>query len=355
MRRRGYRGRWRGALVGVTLTAALVPVGGTAFAANPQGQAQPLVLSTLTGTNGVGRMQTTGLDCADGGSGSYRHMDFASPLAPGVLSQIGGNIRGTLDVHHDGQEPPVGPVVGGSYLQGAQSHVTMSNYRGAVQLLLNGSACTTTTPASPTYGLAFSPDGHTITAGPISGTFNISADPGATNGAYRSATGGGTFTLSAGIAPGADNGWSLALNGNIKILEPAMTATLTNTYWGNLGIDYATRIVSVAYQITNSGTGDAFNTSLISATSPTPGVTPLGVQEIPPGPQSEPLGDLLAGQSTTVIVAYQLGLLAPCALVILNCKFTSVLNVSMPDALDVPGTFTSTFPVTAPNLPPPLS
>jgi hypothetical protein len=41
--------------------------------------------------------------------------------------------------------------------------------------------------------------------------------------------------------------------------------------------------------------------------------------------------------------------------VILNCNFSSVVNVSLPDALDVPSTPSSTLPVTAPVLPPPLS
>jgi hypothetical protein len=124
--------------------------------------------------------------------------------------------------------------------------------------------------------------------------------------------------------------------------------TVLNTFWGNLGLDYVTRTVSVTYQVTNSGTGDAFSTSVVSTSSPTNGVTPKG-------PQPQALGDLPAGQSAQFTVLYQLGLLAPCAVVILNCKFSSVVTVSLPDALDVAATRSATLPISAPALPPPLS
>jgi hypothetical protein len=286
---------------------------------------------------------TPGRPCSDGGTGGYRHYSIDAPIPSGVLSQLTGTLRGSLDVHHDGQEPPTGPVQGGAFLLGSQSHVTLTNDRGAVQLLLQGGQC-----GSPSAPLSFSADGHQISAGPFNGTFSITTDQATTNGAYRMATGSGTYTLTAGVAPGANNSWSLALNGNLSILEPALTATVTRTFWGNLGLDYATRMVSVTYQITNSGKGDAYNTSLVSTSSPTNDVTALG-------PQPQPLGDLLAGQSTQVTVRYRLGLLSPCTAVILNCNFTSMVNVALPDALDVPATSSATLPVTAPALPPPLS
>ncbi len=107
------------------------------------------------------------------------------------------------------------------------------------------------------------------------------------------------------------------------------------------------RNVSVTYQVTNSGPGDSYGDTLVSTSSTTPGVTPLGITP-------QPLGDLAAGASTTVTVRYNLGLLAPCTLVILNCKFASTLTATMPDALDVPSTLSASTPVSAPTLPPPL-
>jgi hypothetical protein len=107
----------------------------------------------------------------------------------------------------------------------------------------------------------------------------------------------------------------------------------------------------VVYKITNVGQGDAFNAVLTEASSPTNFVLPLG-----PTPQN--LGDLLAGESTTVSVRYQFALIAgPCKLVILGCQFDTKVSVSMPDALDKATTPppSRTNHVTAPTLPPPLS
>jgi hypothetical protein len=364
MRRHARQGRLALAPgIALLVTMGLVP----SATAAPQGNPQPLnVLNTspatpLAGTNGVGRIMVPGRTCSEGGSGNYRHYSFDGPIPAGVLSQLTGTLRGSVDVHHDGVEPPVGPVSGGAFLLGDQNHVTLTNYRGAVQLILHGGQCT-----SATSPLTFSADGHQIAAGPFNGKWDITSDIGSTNGAYRSASGSGSYTLTAGVAPGADNPWSLQLSGNISILEPKLTATVVKTFWGNLGLDYATRIVSVTYQITNTGTttskGDAFNTAVSNWSSPTNDVHPLGPstqalgdQLHPQPPSPQPLGDLLSGQSTQVTLRYQLGLLSPCLLVILNCNFTSVVTMSGPDALDVPGTFSSTLPVTAPNLPPPLS
>ena len=345
MRRHARRGRWALAS-GAALLSAVCLVPAATAAPPPQGSPQPLSVS-LTGTNGVGRIMVPGRTCADGGTGAYRHYSIDTALPGGVLSQLTGTLRGSFDVHHDGPEPPVAPAAGGAFLLGDQSHVTFTNYRGAVQLILHGGQC-----GGTTFPLTFSADGHQISFGtsatPASGSWDVSTTPGTTNGAYRSATGSGTYKLTAGVAPGADNPWTLQLSGNISILEPNLKATVASVFWGNLGLDYAFRIVSVTYTITNSGTGDAFNTSLVSTSSPTDDVIPMG-------PQPQALGDLLAGQSTQVTVRYQIGLLSPCTLVILNCHFTSVVNMSGPDALDVPGNFSSTLPVTAPNLPPPLS
>jgi hypothetical protein len=318
----------------VCLLASALSVTGL-VSSGPAGAAGPQPLAvTLSGTNGVGTITSDALSCAAGGQGKYRHYTVEAPLPAGVLSHLTGQARASLDVHHDGVEPPVGPVTTNAFLLGNESHLTLSNQRGTVQLRLSSGSC-----ASPT--LPF--DGTTV--GPATGTWTI--DPTSSTGSYRQASGTGTFSLKAAVGPGADNPWSIGINGNVTVLAPGLTATVVSTFWGNLGLDYALRNVSVTYQITNSGTGDAFATTLLSTTSPTTGIKPLG-----PTPQA--IGDIAAGQSQQVTVVYHINNFGPCAFVILNCHFTTKISVSMPDALDVNSTQTATNTVVAPNLPPPL-
>ncbi|MEO6884935.1 MAG: hypothetical protein ABI232_01430 [Jatrophihabitantaceae bacterium] len=302
---------------------------------------QPLIVS-VSGANAVNRIQDPGRRCADGGSGEYRHasIEAALPTTPtGVISSnLPGVIRGSFDVHHDGSEPVGTPLSGAAakaFLQGTESHVTMSNQRGSVQLRLTSGTC-----ASPS--LAF--DGTTVT-----GTGTWTLDPTSTTGSYRNATGSGTFNLTLGVAPGADNPWSLAINGTITVLQPHLQVDYLGAAWGNLGLDYVTRRPTVLYRISNTGPGDSFEPVMQSADSPTGGVGTWG-------PEPYKLPDLASGQSTTVAVRYQFGLLAPCALVILNCKFDAKVVVSLPDTLDKADTVSPSVVLhaRAPSLPPPL-
>ncbi len=316
------------------LAVAVVVLGTSAFGGGAAQAAGPQPLqAALSGTNGVGRIVTPGRPCAEGGSGSYRHYAIDSPVAGGVLSSLAGRLRASLDVHRDGDEPPVAPVTKKAFLQGTESHATFTNQRGAVQLRLSSGSC-----AAPTLTM----DNALTTTG--FGTWTL--DPGATNGAYREATGSGTFALLAGLAPGADNLWQLKIDGSISVLQPSLALSVVRTFWSNLGLDYVSRKVSVTYKVTNTGPGDAFGVKLTGSTSPTAGVTPIG-----PVPQS--LGDLLAGESAEVTVRYQFGLTQPCSLVILGCEFDSTMTFLMPDALDVPASFSKTVHAKAPNLPPP--
>ncbi|MEY2470515.1 MAG: hypothetical protein QOF21_3213 [Actinomycetota bacterium] len=300
---------------------------------------QPLT-GTFSGTNAVNRIQDPGRRCADGGSGQYRHISVEQPVAPILSAALPGFFRATLDVHHDGDEPVGTPLTGSAataFLQGTESHATLSNQRGSVPLRLSSGSC-----AAPS--LSF--DGIKISG---AGSWTIDT-PNAT-GAYRSATGSGTALLDKiGVEPGADNSWSIGLNGTIVVLQPSLQVDVVSTSWGNLGVDYVTRRVTVVYKVTNTGPGDAFGTVMTEASSPTAGVTPLG-----PVPQN--LGDLLAGESINFAVRYQFTLLAgPCQLVILGCQFDTKVSVSMPDALDKADTPppSRTNHVTAPTFPPPL-
>jgi hypothetical protein len=299
-----------------------------------------------SGANAYDRIQDPGRRCADGGKGQYRHVSIESPLGSSnpMSANLPGVIRGSFAVHHDGTElvgSPISPAANQAFLLGTDSHVTLSNQRGSVQLRLSAGNCTTPT-------LDF--DGTTVVG---SGTWTI--DPNSTTGSYHPtaptpSTGTGTFTLSLGVAPGADNPWTLALNGNITVPQPSLSVAVVNTYWGNLGLDYATRRVTVTYRVTNNGPGDTFNPVVTKAAPVTYGVK-LMAGQIP-----QALPDLAHGESTTFIVRYQFGLSSPCK-VIFDCNFKTTIAVSMPDVLDKatsppPQVTTSQK---APTLPPPVS
>ena len=109
MRRRTHR---TAALFVVATTGALCLVAApTPVAAGPV--PQPLTV-TVSGTNGVNRIQDPGRRCNDGGQGQYRHSSIEAPLpvTPNAIisSNLPGVIRGSFVVHHDGDEI-VGQVI----------------------------------------------------------------------------------------------------------------------------------------------------------------------------------------------------------------------------------------------------
>lgn len=325
------------------LLATLLSVTAAGLVASPVGAAGPVPLAVdIRATDGVGTSEHPGRSCAEEGSGAYWHYDYGAKLAPKVFSSLPGDIRAHLDLHSDvarfpnsaGAYPPPPPGAT-AFLQGNESHASLLNERGSLKLRMTSGTC-----ATPS--LAFN---GTVAAG--AGTWAVGSDGGA--GAYRQATGSGTFTLTGEVNPGADNTLALKLNGSIGVLQPSLRVDAADTYWGGLGTDYLTRRVTVVYKVTNTGPGDSFGARMVSATSPTAGVSALG-------PQDQPLGDLLAGDTQLFKVRYELGLDKPCALVILGCSFDTVVKVRMPDALDVAQDFTAPVNgVKAPDLPPPLS
>ncbi|MGI8685068.1 MAG: hypothetical protein ACR2MO_08290 [Acidimicrobiales bacterium] len=309
----------------------------------------------LSGANGVVRTTEPGLTCADDGKGSYRHYSVEAPLAPGALSKLAGSARSTLDIHYDGAKALTG---GGpnAFLLGGESHVTLANQRGSVQVALRAGSCTA--PALAFDGTTANLAGGAWATGDVAGS-----------GAYRQATGSGTYTFSAEANPGADNAWSLKLNGSIAVLQPGLTVKVERTYWGNLGLDYVTRVVTVVYRIANTGPGDSFGSRFKGAASLTTGVRACGepqglLSSCPAGaPPEQPLGDLQSCPDSTipstcdselVSVRYRVDLLGPCALILLGCQFNANVQVELPDALDVATTKSATVPVRAPDLPPPL-
>ena len=157
----------------------------------------------LTGANGVGTITTPGLSCADGGQGNYRRLSIDGGLAPGTFSSLATHLRGTFDVHHDGVEPPVGPVVPAApapsaFLLGTESHVTLSNTRGAMQLrLASGNCASPVSGAGPT--LAF--DGTTFATTGNANTWSIDPASPSSSGAYRQASGPAPSPCSPGSRP----------------------------------------------------------------------------------------------------------------------------------------------------------
>lgn len=323
----GWRDRGELRSVAVVFTLAALAAAGL-DGAEPARAATTNITLDLSGANGVGSMSTAAVSCADGGTGSSWHTDYQA--LTGVHSWTAD---AHLDVHSDGAGSPQ-TAYSGAFMPDGGSRLSLANDRGTIELGLSSiqNSC-----AKAALGF----DGKTVNG---DGSWSvISAD-----GAYRSAGGAGSFSiLDAGVAPGAVNPFHMTLSGSLSVLDPSLSVTVARAFWGQLGLDYVLRVLSVTYQITNAGPGDAFAPVLTAASSPTPGVTLIG-----PVPQS--LDDLASGASTLVTVRYQLGVTAPCQAVILNCKFSTVVGVTMPDALDIPHAFSAPLPVTGPDLPPPL-
>jgi hypothetical protein len=340
----------RGIAVGLVLFVVLSLIGTADALAAPY----PINI-TKTGTNGQTRTTNPGLDCPTG-PGSYRHYLIESSLAGGVVSSLPGAFRSTLDVHYNGPGGARAPAANQAFLEGDESHATLSNQRGTIRWTLHSGTCASKT-------LSF--DGTTAAG---AGTWS-----GSGTGSYRQLTGNGTFALSAEMNPGADSAWSLSLNGSINVLQPSLAVIIERTYWGHLGIDYVNRIVSVDYRVANSGPGDAFGVLFIGAPTTTPGVRVCGEPYYvtnpcaTPPPAPIPLGDLASCtlnpdgsipstcDTEIVTVRYRMDPLnGPCSLVILGCTFPTTVTVRIPDALDVATDKTAAKTVTAPILPPPL-
>jgi hypothetical protein len=298
---------------------------GTAHAAGPG----PI---SVTGVNGTGRITQPGLPCDQGGGGDFWHDGYEASLAPGAFTSLPTDVRMNLDVHgeHVGGLPPDAP---NGFLQGTESTVALVNDRGTIVLRLSdGGSCAHRTARVSN------------TTATTAGVWSI----GQGSGSYATIAGTGTFSVNAGIAPGADNPWSLALSSGLVVGQPSLQVVVVRTFWGNLGLDYLTRQPSVQVRITNTGAGDAFGVQLTGAPALTTGVSLVG------GAPTA-LGDLSAGESIDVTLRYQLALLGgPCTVVILGCQFDFKVNTAMADALDVALTDSDQAHAVAPLLPPPL-
>ncbi|GIG60079.1 hypothetical protein Lfu02_44510 [Longispora fulva] len=301
--------------------AAGVLLAGQGMLASPAAAlaAHPLSINTSAAN---GTVVGTSMDCPSGTLDLTRHFTAGASLASGAFSSLTGQESVDLQVLTGTTQ---------AALRGTDSRVTLTNARGSVVLALSAGSC-----ASPTLMLS----GDTVKG---NGTWTVVTDNTATN-AYRGATGAGTFALNADLGAGAANPWTLALSGFITVEQPDVTVS-TRARWGNLGLDYTSRILTVEYRIANAGPGDAFGVKLLDAAP-----TPASVVELGPLPQT--LGTVRAGRTATALVRYRLPLGSPpCAVLVLGCRFTTAPQVAVADALDDGGTQSSQVQVVAPLLP----
>ena len=190
-----------------------------------------------------------GRPVAEGGSADSWHHDYTAELprtALGTLSPVlPSEVRLTVDVHADPTAATPRRTYSTAFLAGGSNQAVVANARGSVRLdLRKGTGTCADKP------VAF--DGTTAT---VNGGAWAIVDA---SGAYRGATGTGTFNLQAAVAPGADNPFSLQLSGTVDALDPTITVQPVTSFWGNLGVDYLNRVVTVVYRFTNTGPGDAF-------------------------------------------------------------------------------------------------
>ena len=351
----GRRGRTTAVTAAVLATVLAWGAAGVGAAPRGTGTLRPFNLSV--GSDHGSGVIDAGLSCAEGGDGGYWHYDYEAGLPAGVVtgpqSTLPGSLRLHLDLHSEDKivrATPAEPGAGEAWLQGTESTVTFANQRGTVgmQLTTTGRGC------DNPHGLAF--DGTNAT-GPA--TWKITE----ATGAYRQAAGSGTASLSAAVAPGADNPFTIQMSGKVGVLQPSLKLEPIDSYWAFLGAHYLLRRVTVVYRVTNTGPGDAFGVRLVAANSPTSGVKlvgpiPFDTNTTALGPVPQSLGDLRVGESEIVRLRWQLPKPVagnpPCQTVILGCVFDSRLTFEMPDALDVvQANKSATVTYHAPNFPPP--
>jgi hypothetical protein len=362
MGQRGTRPRSRrrtGLAIAVAIAACAVT--GTDAEASVDGLGTPRPFTVgVSSERGVGRIDP-GEACSEGGDGAYWHYDYESALPAGVITgptnPLTGSARLHLDLHSEQgavRATPTEPLPGRAWLEGTESTVTFANQRGTVGMRLRSVPAATGAGCDTAHGLTF--DGLSA-----SGPFDWKITE--ATGSYREAAGSGTGTVTAAVAPGADNPFQLGLTGDIAVLQPNLKLEFVDSYWAFLGAHYAIRRVTTIYRVTNTGPGDAFGVRLTGASSATQGVKLVGPIPFDPsikskGPVPQFLADLPSGQSEIVRLRWDLPIPSgnpPCNLVILGCKFDTRLTFEMPDALDVvQAPLTSTITVKAPDFPPPV-
>jgi hypothetical protein len=292
-----------------TLSGLRTTAAATAPAPPPPPISHPVSFN-VGGANGSGDAFASSLPCPGSTAPvSYWHMGYETALAPGTFGIDPAELRMRLDVRTD----RAGQAGANAWLQGSESTVTIANPRGSIELrLVDGGGCGTPTASIASASVA------------THGSWTV----GGGTGAYAGVTGLGSFTLAAGLAPGAANPWTLTLGGALNIQAPDLAVT-ASTYWGGvLGIDFLSRRVTVVYQVKNNGPGYAYGLGLSALSSPTPGVTLSGgVPAV--------VNDLRPGATATFVVRWQFAPIQPC-LIPLGCPFDTKVTLAATDALNPP-------------------
>ena len=283
-----------------------------------------LSLST-TGSNGIGTSVLDALPCpgAPSPSTSYWHYGYDATLAPGGFGPEPADLRLYLDVRDDQN----GGAVPNGWLEGTESTVTIANPRGSVVVrLTDGGSCGNRTATVSGDAVA------------TSGTWTV----GAGSGAYSRATGAGTFSVQAGLAPGATNPWTLSLNGTINVARPTLVTSVVRTYWGQDGLDYLSRTVSVVYQLADFG-GNAYDVRLAGFSSGDPGVSYAG---------GAPTAgwDIGSGSSVQFVARWRVAATSGCPTG-LGCNFRTTIHASLHDGLDASLSYVTSVSQTTPAAP----
>ena len=193
---------------------------GTLLWAPPGVQAAPTPLNAhVTGADGHGRIEAPALSCADGGDGAYWHYAYSGSLPAGPshgFSQLPGDVRLNIDLHSDEVRYP---------------NTNANPLPAEPQRLPAGDGVDGLTAERPGHGATAALDRrrlrrpedelrrhhrqhgrrrqHSGRSSPAPAPTRV---PAAT----------GTFGLVADVAPGADNPFTLDLNGSLTVRQPAL-------------------------------------------------------------------------------------------------------------------------------------
>ncbi|HVT77063.1 MAG TPA: hypothetical protein VHD87_08540 [Acidimicrobiales bacterium] len=273
----------------------------------------------MSGANGTGTAEVPGVACADGGSGDNWHYSYAATAPAGVFTAtLPADVRVGLNLHAEPDAVTPTRTYSHAFLLGSESDAWLTNARGALRLAMTAGSGTCADSPLDFDGTTASGEGSWVVA--------------AGTGAYRDASGNGSFDLSAAVGPGADNPFNLNMLGSVAVLQPSISVPGASARWdGSLHLNYLKRVVTVTYTVANTGPGDAFGVNLIAVESLTPGVT----AQFAPG-SSRRVGDIAAGASRSVSVTYTTTTSnPPCALLVVGCVVQARLTFQVPDALDV--------------------
>lgn len=300
----------------------------------PLGNAPVPIEISASSDAAVVAVHRDGRTCDAGGEGSAWRGRMAAPI-DGLVAGNDARLSMDLTVRSELVDPqggvdphaavvdPVGPPAG--HLDpGAIGAIT--DDRGTLKLAVTPGDC-------DSADLAF--DGVNAV-----GAATWSVERG--TGAYAGVTGGGSVELALETRPGADNHWSAAISGDLVAPQPELALEPLDSWWGNHGLDYLLRRVTVSVRVRNVGDGWAFRPTLVNVSSDSVGVVALG-------PGDTDLGPLPPGGYVDVALRYALGPFQPCGPIVRSCEFEARADVSWEDVLGTPSSDSAVTTVETPE------